>query len=184
MTCALDRRLEMNTILTETDEVKFKSFCPKHSAREDEEVEDGGRARGVASPRRSPAPPPPAVPGDGLQGATEQSQRKLKLQQLNDQFYALVSVADVARDLQLPEDAVDFLFQYWKLRRRANFNRPLLTPRRDEEDDLAKRERDVLLRRLKLFTHLRQDLERVRPQNSPPQLPPAGITPPTPAPTG
>ncbi|XP_035274253.1 protein Jade-1 [Anguilla anguilla] len=184
VTCALQRNLEMNTVLTETDEVKFKSFCPKHShcadggakpgQKEEEEEEEGRRrrARGgdraVASqdgsPRRSLAPPAPtpAVPGVGLQEAPELSQRKLKLQQLNDEFFTLVPVGEVSRQLQLPEETVDFLFQYWKLKRRANFNRPLLTPRKDEEDDLAKREQDVLLRRLKLFTHLRQDLERVR----------------------
>ncbi|KAJ8281439.1 hypothetical protein GJAV_G00067710 [Gymnothorax javanicus] len=169
VTCALDRHLEMNTILTEEDEVKFKSFCPEHSRRSEgkgEENRDGGGASGAASQDESPPhtadPTPPAVPASDLQEAPEISQRKQKLQQLNDEFYTLVSAAEVSRDLQLSEETVDFLFQYWKLKRRANFNRPLLTPRKDEEDDLAKRERDVLLRRLKLFTHLRQDLERVR----------------------
>ncbi|KAJ8388283.1 hypothetical protein AAFF_G00135440 [Aldrovandia affinis] len=137
VTCALHRNLEMNTILTEADEVKFKSFCPKHSVRE-------------------------AELGVGQQEAQMLSQRKLKLQQLDDEFFKLVTVGEVSRQLGLPEESVDFLFQYWKLKRKANFNRPLVTPRRDEEDDLAKREQDVLLRRLKLFTHLRQDLERVR----------------------
>lgn len=56
---------------------------------------------------------------------------------------------------------VDFLYQFWKLKRKANFNRPLLTLKRDEVDNLAQQEQDVLYRRLKLFTHLRQDLERV-----------------------
>ncbi|KAJ8336219.1 hypothetical protein SKAU_G00395620 [Synaphobranchus kaupii] len=180
VTCGLHRNLEMNTILTEADEVKFKAFCPKHTVREDigsrpgekqeEEEEEEGRSRGGdgdegaqdSPPRRSPAPPSPAVPGVGLREAQELSQRKLKLQQLSDEFFKLVTVAEVSCQLQLPEETVDFLFQYWKLKRRANFSRPLLTPRRDEEDDLAKREQDVLLRRLKLFTHLRQDLERVR----------------------
>lgn len=56
---------------------------------------------------------------------------------------------------------VDFLYQFWKLKRKANFNRPLVTLKRDEVDNLAQQEQDVLYRRLKLFTHLRQDLERV-----------------------
>ncbi|KAG5848185.1 hypothetical protein ANANG_G00095780 [Anguilla anguilla] len=186
VTCALQRNLEMNTVLTETDEVKFKSFCPKHSRCADGgakpgQKEEGGRGGGggeeeegagwrqgrgvpgrLAAALLAPPVPPPAVPGVGLQEAPELSQRKLKLQQLNDEFFTLVPVGEVSRQLQLPEETVDFLFQYWKLKRRANFNRPLLTPRKDEEDDLAKREQDVLLRRLKLFTHLRQDLERVR----------------------
>lgn len=56
---------------------------------------------------------------------------------------------------------MDFLYQFWKLKRKANFNRPLVTLKRDEVDNLAQQEQDVLYRRLKLFTHLRQDLERV-----------------------
>lgn len=56
---------------------------------------------------------------------------------------------------------VDYLYQFWKLKRKANFNRPLVTLKRDEVDNLAQQEQDVLYRRLKLFTHLRQDLERV-----------------------
>ena len=56
---------------------------------------------------------------------------------------------------------VDFLYQFWKLRRKANCNRPLVTLKRDEVDNLAQQEQDVLYRRLNLFTHLRQDLERV-----------------------
>lgn len=56
---------------------------------------------------------------------------------------------------------MDFVYQFWKLKRKANFNQPLVTLKRDEVDNLAQQEQDVLYRRLKLFTHLRQDLERV-----------------------
>ncbi|KAM3868582.1 protein Jade-1 [Diretmus argenteus] len=90
------------------------------------------------------------------------SQRKQKLQELEDEFYRLVDPREVAESLALPTCQVDFLYQFWKLRRKANFNRPLVTLKRDEVDNLAQQEQDVLYRRLKLFTHLRQDLERVR----------------------
>ncbi|KAM6983266.1 protein Jade-1 [Tautogolabrus adspersus] len=90
------------------------------------------------------------------------SQRKQKLQELEDEFYQLVEPREVAENLALPVSQVDFLYQFWKLKRKANFNRPLVTLKRDEVDNLAQQEQDVLYRRLKLFTHLRQDLERVR----------------------
>ncbi|KAM9846313.1 protein Jade-1 [Aulostomus maculatus] len=90
------------------------------------------------------------------------SQRKQKLQELEDEFYRLVDPREVAENLALPVTQVDFLYQFWKLKRKANFNRPLVTLKRDEVDNLAQQEQDVLYRRLKLFTHLRQDLERVR----------------------
>lgn len=41
VTCGLHASLEMNTILTEDDEVKFKSFCPKHSGLDGAECRDG-----------------------------------------------------------------------------------------------------------------------------------------------
>ncbi|MEQ2218152.1 E3 ubiquitin-protein ligase Jade-2, partial [Xenoophorus captivus] len=89
------------------------------------------------------------------------SQRKQKLQELEDEFYRLVDPNEVAENLGLPLLQVDFLYQFWKLKRKGNFNQPLVTLKRDEVDNLAQQEQDVLYRRLKLFTHLRQDLERV-----------------------
>ncbi|XP_026888369.2 protein Jade-1 [Electrophorus electricus] len=163
VTCGLQHGLKMNTILTEDDEVKFKSFCPTHSGlhwpegvSEDSRVprDQGGTGRGTAFP----ADPRTRHCPDGAR----LSERKLRVQQLEDEFYRFVAVDDVAEHLGLPPETVDFLFQYWKLKRRAAFNQPLITPKREEEESLARREQEVLLRRLRLFTHLRQDLERVR----------------------
>ncbi|XP_052036530.1 protein Jade-1 isoform X2 [Apodemus sylvaticus] len=165
VTCAFDRGLEMKTILAENDEVKFKSYCPKHSShRKAEESLGEGAAQENGAPEGSPQSP--LEPFTSLEQNREEahrvSLRKQKLQQLEDEFYTFVNLLDVARALRLPEEVVDFLYQYWKLKRKINFNKPLITPKKDEEDNLAKREQDVLFRRLQLFTHLRQDLERVR----------------------
>lgn len=187
MTCGLTASLEMNTILTEDDEVKFKSYCPKHSGLEGVESRDRdsggeeetqsarekkGRRRGRVrreddaaascfSPqlfdRESRDP-------EGLSSRQQENRgnlRKLKLQEMQDEFYQFVDMEEVASHLKLPPEVVDFLYQYWKLKRKANFNQPLLTPKKDEEESLARREQEVLRRRLQLFTHLRQDLERV-----------------------
>ncbi|CAO2613300.1 Protein Jade-1 [Lemmus lemmus] len=165
VTCAFDRGLEMKTILAENDEVKFKSYCPKHSShRKPEENLGEGAAQENGAPECSPGSP--LEPFGSLEQNREEahrvSVRKQKLQQLEEEFYTFVNLLDVARALRLPEEVVDFLYQYWKLKRKVNFNKPLITPKKDEEDNLAKREQDVLFRRLQLFTHLRQDLERVR----------------------
>ncbi|XP_060938911.1 protein Jade-1 [Limanda limanda] len=195
VTCGLHAGLEMNTILTEDDEVKFKSFCPKHSGLEgvesregdsgEEEEKEGardkkgrrrGRVRGgedaaasSSSSLASYAPPPLVERASGEAEALSSRQlenrvnlRKLKLQEMEEEFYQFVGVEEVAGHLKLQPEVVDFLYQYWKLKRKANFNLPLLTPKKDEEESLARREQEVLLRRLQLFTHLRQDLERVR----------------------
>ncbi|XP_037686573.1 protein Jade-1 isoform X1 [Choloepus didactylus] len=165
VTCAFDRGLEMKTILAENDEVKFKSYCPKHSShRKPEESLSEGATQENGAPECSPRNPlePFASLEQNREEAHRVSVRKQKLQQLEDEFYTFVNLLDVARALRLPEEVVDFLYQYWKLKRKVNFNKPLITPKKDEEDNLAKREQDVLFRRLQLFTHLRQDLERVR----------------------
>ncbi|KAK2490219.1 hypothetical protein MC885_019720 [Smutsia gigantea] len=165
VTCAFDRGLEMKTILADNDEVKFKSYCPKHSSHRKAEGRPGeGAMRENGAPGCAPRSPlePFASLEQNHEEAHRVSVRKQKLQQLEDEFYTFVNLLDVARALRLPEEVVDFLYQYWKLKRKVNFNKPLITPKKDEEDNLAKREQDVLFRRLQLFTHLRQDLERVR----------------------
>ncbi|XP_053317261.1 protein Jade-1 isoform X2 [Spea bombifrons] len=161
VTCAFDHGLEMKTILTEEDEVKFKSFCPKHSCgkKPDHSLISQGTRDFNGGAGTSPSHLDRI---QDLNASQHGSQRKLKLQQLEDDFYTFVNVQDVSEALQVPIEVIDFIYQYWKLKRKANFNKPLITPRKDEEDNLAKREQDVLIRRLQLFTHLRQDLERVR----------------------
>lgn len=168
VTCAFDRGLEMKTILADNDEVKFKSYCPKHSSTKKSEEEHLNECASQDNGNGAQDNSPPALmePYDSMDQNQEEahrvSLRKQKLQQLEDEFYAFVNASEVAKALQLPEDSVEFLYQYWKLKRKSNFNKPLITPKKDEEDNLAKREQDVLFRRLQLFTHLRQDLERVR----------------------
>ncbi|KAM4724444.1 protein Jade-1 isoform 2-T3 [Anableps anableps] len=165
VTCGLHANLEMNTILTEDDEVKFKSYCPKHSGIQgaepshrdsgEEEEKEGARDRkGRASSDQEEL--------SSRQQEKRVNLRKLKLQEMEEEFYQFVDVEEVAKNLKLPPEVVDFVYQYWKLKRKANFNQQLLTPKKDEEESLARREQEVLLRRLQLFTHLRQDLERVR----------------------
>ncbi|XP_069826070.1 E3 ubiquitin-protein ligase Jade-2 isoform X1 [Dendropsophus ebraccatus] len=154
VTCAFDHNLEMHTTLAENDEVKFKSYCLDHS-------------KGATKPEdqysQRPSSSVASVDADQLQQDLEKvTLRKQKLLQLEEDFYELVKLEDVAENLNVNKNVVDFIYQYWKLKRKANFNKPLLSPKKDEVDDLAQQEQDVLFRRLKLFTHLRQDLERVR----------------------
>lgn len=189
VTCGLTASLEMNTILTEDDEVKFKSYCPKHSglegaesrdrdsgSEEDKEVprDKKGRRRGrviweedaatASSSSSRQIVKEASCDPEGLSSRQQENRvnlRKLKLQEMEEEFYQFVRVEEVASHLKLAPEVVDFLYQYWKLKRKANFNQPLLTPKKDEEESLARHEHEVLLRRLQLFTHLRQDLERV-----------------------
>ncbi|XP_068608569.1 protein Jade-1 isoform X2 [Brachionichthys hirsutus] len=180
VTCGLHAGLVMNTILTDDDEVKFKSYCPQHCRLGGSKYQEGSspseatrgkvgkrrgrlrRAEDAAASSSSSYGTPQFISRKPRDLEKRVNHRKLKLEAMEEDFYQFVEVEQVTRHLKLPPEVVDFVYQYWKLKRRANFNQPLLTPKKDEEDSLARREQEVLLRRLQLFTHLRQDLERVR----------------------
>uniref|UniRef100_A0A665V0J4 Jade family PHD finger 3 n=1 Tax=Echeneis naucrates TaxID=173247 RepID=A0A665V0J4_ECHNA len=144
VTCAFEHSLEMKTILDEGDEVKFKSYCLKHSKSKAGEV--------TLSPARS------KPPGE----AGKVGQRAQRLQELEGEFYTLIQLEGLAQALGLSERLVDFIYQYWKLKRKSNFNRALLPPKEDEENMVLQPQEDSIHTRMRMFMHLRQDLERVR----------------------
>ncbi|KAJ8407258.1 hypothetical protein AAFF_G00278320 [Aldrovandia affinis] len=147
VTCAFEHSLEMKTILDEGDEVKFKSYCLKHSKSK----AGGGEPPGL-SPARHKAPTDTEKLG----------LRAQKLKELEEEFYALVRPEELAQDMGLPQLVLDFVFQYWKLKRKSNFNRALLPPKEGEENLLLQPKEDSVHTRMRMFMHLRQDLERVR----------------------
>uniref|UniRef100_A0AAY4EGV5 Protein Jade-3 n=1 Tax=Denticeps clupeoides TaxID=299321 RepID=A0AAY4EGV5_9TELE len=144
VTCAFEHSLEMKTILDEGDEVKFKSFCLKHS--KPKTVEAG----------MSPARPKPPTETEKV------GLRAQKLLELEEEFYSLVQVEELAQELEMPMNLLDFIYQYWKLKRKSNFNKALLPPKEDEENLLLEPQEDSIHTRMRMFMHLRQDLERVR----------------------
>ena len=84
-----------------------------------------------------------------------------RLQKLSEEFYRCANVEKVAQALQLPEETVDFVYNYWVLKRKSEFNKVLLKPKTEEADMLNKQQEDALIARTKMFVRLRQDLERV-----------------------
>ncbi|KAM9180801.1 protein Jade-3 isoform 3-T3 [Dugong dugon] len=149
VTCAFEHSLEMKTILDEGDEVKFKSYCLKHSQNKQNPLVE--------------AEHPTHRGAEQSQAKSEKtSLRAQKLRELEEEFYSLVRVEDVATELGLPTLAVDFIYNYWKLKRKSNFNKPLFPPKEDEENGLVQPKEDSIHTRMRMFMHLRQDLERVR----------------------
>uniref|UniRef100_UPI0037E73DF2 protein Jade-3 n=1 Tax=Semicossyphus pulcher TaxID=241346 RepID=UPI0037E73DF2 len=144
VTCAFEHSLEMKTILDEGDEVKFKSYCLKHSKSK------------TGESGLSPARAKPPVEAEKV------GQRAQRLQELEEEFYTLIQPEELARVLGLSERLLDFIYQYWKLKRKANFNRALLPPRAEEENMVLQPHEDSIHTRMRMFMHLRQDLERVR----------------------
>ncbi|XP_077572727.1 protein Jade-3 [Stigmatopora nigra] len=147
VTCAFEHSLEMKTILDEGDEVKFKSYCLKHS-----KPKAPGEAGLSLSPARAKPPP----------DSTKVGPRAQRLQELEEEFYALVRPEEVSRGAGLSPRVLDFVYQYWKLKRKSNFNKALLAPKEDEENLVPEPHQDSIHTRMRMFMHLRQDLERVR----------------------
>lgn len=163
VTCAFENSLEMKAIIDENpdDEVKLKSYCPKHSKKKEvhrKEVssDDSDKKASVVS-------------REGhhqreveMTNEERDSARAAKIQAIESEFYKHVSVKETAEAVPADPVVVDFVFNYWTLKRKANHDKPLLTPLKEETDRLDKLEENSLYSRVKMFVHLRQDLERVR----------------------
>uniref|UniRef100_A0A8D0EAE0 Jade family PHD finger 3 n=1 Tax=Salvator merianae TaxID=96440 RepID=A0A8D0EAE0_SALMN len=149
VTCAFEHSLEMKTILDDGDEVKFKSYCLKHSKTKQNLMSDvDDNPKSTAEQKQSES--------------EKTSLRAQKLRELEEEFYSLVRIDDVAAELGLPKFTVDLIYNYWKLKRKSNFNKPLFPPKEDEENGLVQPKEDSIHTRMRMFMHLRQDLERVR----------------------
>ena len=77
------------------------------------------------------------------------------------EFYKLVDLAAAAKKIDVNEDVVEIISKYWMLKRRAGGNKPLLSPRGDDESSTLRGE-DTERDRMKMLVNIRQDLERVR----------------------
>ncbi|XP_076467534.1 uncharacterized protein LOC143298551 [Babylonia areolata] len=172
VTCAFNEGLLMRTILDErgdSEDVKLKAFCPKHSKRQErshsESEADTPRKKGSLkdSPhKRSPRKDSPPTPKKHLTQEERADLRSKKLKSLEEEFYKVVNLSQMSKNLQLDEEVISVIFVYWKFKRKCNWDRPLLTPKTEEEDILERQEEDSRVARRKLFVHLRHDLERVR----------------------
>ncbi|XP_052381569.1 protein Jade-3-like [Oncorhynchus keta] len=170
VTCAFEHSLEMKTVLDEGDEVKFRSYCLKHSKPKNQASSD------PPAPGLSPCQPAhnkqskAGEPGSGLSPARPKPPvdpergglRAQRLLELEEEFSTLIHPEELALNLGLPPSLLDFIYQYWKLKRKSNFNRALLPPSEEEGNLLLLPHEDSIHTRMRMFMHLRQDLERVR----------------------
>uniref|UniRef100_UPI00358F99E2 protein Jade-1-like isoform X2 n=1 Tax=Myxine glutinosa TaxID=7769 RepID=UPI00358F99E2 len=120
VTCAFTAGLSMQTLLDQrTDQVRFRASCPQHTALSGSvDFSDSGNEGQTLSIENQQQP--------------LSSHRKQRLLRLDEEFFGSVQPSEVARSLGLSEDTADFVFQYWKLRRRGDFNHSLLRPPKTE----------------------------------------------------
>ncbi|XP_037285966.2 uncharacterized protein LOC119178825 [Rhipicephalus microplus] len=163
VTCAFENGLDMKPIIDDNtvDEVKLKSFCPKHSKkkevhRKEASSDDSDKKASSVSREGHHQRDTDAT------NEEKESARLAKIQAIEAEFYKHVSMKETAEAMSTDPVIVDFVFNYWKLKRKANHDKPLLTPLKEETDGLDKLGENNLYSRVKMFVHLRQDLERVR----------------------
>ncbi|CAL1531370.1 unnamed protein product [Lymnaea stagnalis] len=153
VTCGFAHNLDMKTIVDDSDDadgIHLRAFCPKHTKNRN------------ASDSESPKKDDNIDTENEVSEAEMAKKRQEKLQQIEDDFYHLVDIQEIAEKFFIPEEAVDVVTEYWKLKRKVNNNKPLITPKMEEEDQMQKQQKDSLSARMKMFVHLRQDLERAR----------------------
>lgn len=163
VTCAFENGLEMKPIIDDStvDEVKLKSYCPKHSKKKEVHRKE---ASSDDSDKKASSVSHEGHHQRDAEATNEEkeSARLAKIQAIEAEFYKHVSLKETSEAMSTDPVVVDFVFNYWKLKRKANNDKPLLTPLKEETDGLDKLEENNLYSRVKMFVHLRQDLERVR----------------------
>lgn len=157
VTCAFKHGLEMRAIIEDEhadDGVKLRSYCERHSVNSKKEKCPGSGSddEEVKKKRRK-----------DLTSEEKSHARVVKLHEIEGEFDRHVSVKDISGNLiDVDNDALVYIYNYWKLKRRAGHNRPLLPPKSDDADILSHRQEKADMDKMKMFVQLRQDLERVR----------------------
>ena len=77
------------------------------------------------------------------------------------EFLKLVDLSVAAKKTDIDSDVVEVISKYWMMKRMAGGNKPLLSPRSDDETSTIRGE-DTERDRMKQLVNIRQDLERVR----------------------
>ncbi|ESN93343.1 hypothetical protein HELRODRAFT_194139 [Helobdella robusta] len=146
VTCGFKMNYHMKLNLEDNDkELQFKAYCGAHSRNKD-----------------SLTPTKTSQTDDGSSEGKKIAEKSRRLRKIVDEFYTYVNVREVANTVGVDLETASFVFEYWKLKRKSNFNKALLTPKMEEGDILLRQRQDSLMARLRMFIHLRQDLERVR----------------------
>ncbi|XP_023938670.1 PHD finger protein rhinoceros [Bicyclus anynana] len=157
VTCAFKHGLEMRAIIEDEnadDGVKLRSYCQKHSVNSKKEKcpGSGSEEEEVKRKRRK-----------DMTSEEKTQARAARLQEIEGEFDRHVTVKDISTHLlDIDQDAIHYIYNYWKLKRRAGYNRPLLPPKSDDHELLTHRQEQADLDKMKMFVQLRQDLERVR----------------------
>ena len=52
-----------------------------------------------------------------------------RIAELEEKFYTCVTVDELVKSLSYEADLVSYVYEYWKVKRKSNFGRPLMAPK-------------------------------------------------------
>ncbi|XP_017781095.1 PREDICTED: PHD finger protein rhinoceros isoform X1 [Nicrophorus vespilloides] len=156
VTCAFKHGLEMRAIIEDEnadDGVKLRSYCEKHSksSKKEKSVCSGSDDDDCKRKKRK-----------DMTSEEKNQARAARLQEIEAEFFKHVSSKDIAVHIDIDSEALQYIYNYWKLKRKAGHNKPLLPPKSEDVDMLSHKQEQADLEKMKTFVQLRQDLERVR----------------------
>ncbi|XP_034254412.1 PHD finger protein rhinoceros isoform X2 [Thrips palmi] len=155
VTCAFKHGLEMRAIIEDDaadDGVKLRSYCQKHSVTSKDKKSSASSEDDESKRKKR----------KDMTSEEKNQARAAKLQEIEAEFDKHVAHTDVKQCLDVDPDGILYIYNYWKLKRRAGGNKPFLAPKSDDVDLLSQKQEQADLDKMRMFVQLRQDLERVR----------------------
>ncbi|KAG8191979.1 hypothetical protein JTE90_002249 [Oedothorax gibbosus] len=150
VTCAFNQGLQMRAHVKNScgDDDEFMAFCQKHSRKKFSKFSDLDEDNSVLASK------------DSLTSEERANLRQQKIQEKEAEFYKYVNIDEVSEMFQCDKTEIETVFNFWKLKRKSNWNRQLLTPKIDTESNCTEENSPISF--LKKMVHHRQDLERAR----------------------
>lgn len=178
VTCAFQHGLEMRAIIEDEnaeDGVKLRSYCQKHSVKKEPKnsansekasaSEDDDATKTTSSAKTSNTNKTNKKKIRKEMTSEERSHaRRARLMEIQSEFAKHVSIKDISCHLlDVDQEGINSIYNYWILKRKASGNEPLLPPKAGDVDVLSQTDQEQAdIEKMKMFVHLRQDLERVR----------------------
>lgn len=168
VTCAFQHGLEMRAIIEDEnaeDGVKLRSYCQKHSVKkEPKNCANAEKPSGSASENEEKVVTNKKKIRKEMTTEERNHARLARLVEIQSEFDKHVSVKDISCHLlDVDQEGINHIYNYWILKRKAGGNDPLLLPKAGDADVLSQTDQEQAdIEKMKMFVHLRQDLERVR----------------------
>ncbi|KAG5677385.1 hypothetical protein PVAND_007148 [Polypedilum vanderplanki] len=188
VTCAFQHGLEMRAIIEDEnaeDGVKLRSYCQKHSVKKEPKnsakSEKSSKAATAAVGGASGSDDEEKTNNNNNNNSSSNNNNKKKLRkemtseernharlqrlmEIQSEFDKHVSVKDISCHLlDVDQEGINTIYNYWILKRKAGGNEPLLLPKAGDVDVMSQTDQEQAdIEKMKMFVHLRQDLERVR----------------------